>query len=150
MAINFRPPATFDEGYQMPGFEVIDGVEKAAVAEVLDNKVVFRYGFDAQRKNIFRVRDFENKYASMIGVKYGQAVSSGTTAIYALTKALKLQPGDEVITTAFTFVATPEAIIEAGAIPVFANIDESLNLDPKELERLITPRTKAVMPVHML
>ena len=85
-----------------------------------------------------------------MGTKYARAVTSGTTALKVALVSLGVKPGDEVITQGFTFVATFEAIIECGAIPIPAEIDETLNMDPVDLERKITSRTKVVIPVHML
>ena len=81
--------------------------------------------------------------------KYALGVSNGSAALYVGLKALGIGPGDEIITSAFTFIASIEAILECGAIPVLADVDESLNLDPSSVESLITDQTKAIMPVHM-
>jgi 8-amino-3,8-dideoxy-alpha-D-manno-octulosonate transaminase len=78
------------------------------------------------------------------------ATNSGTSALFVSAMAMGLKPGDEVIVPAYTFVASYTAMIFAGAVPVLAEIDESLTLDPKDIERRITPKTKAIMPVHML
>lgn len=135
----------------MPGFELIDERERAAVNEVFDRGgVFFRHGFDAMRKNIFKVREFEDTFAAALGAKHAQAVTSGTAALKVGLKALGIGAGDEVITQAHTFVATVEAIQECGATPIVTDIDWSLNMDPADLERRITPRTKAIIPVHML
>ncbi len=135
----------------MGGSELIGKEEKEAIGEVIDRgAVLFRYGFDEQRKNIFKVKEFEQKFAEYVGVKYALGVASGTAALRVALAALGIGPGDEVITQAFTFVATVEAIMEAGATPVIAEVDKSLNLDPEDLEAKITEKTKAVIPVHML
>jgi 8-amino-3,8-dideoxy-alpha-D-manno-octulosonate transaminase len=134
----------------MGGSELIGKEEKAAVSDVLDRGVLFRYGFDAQRKGIYKVAEFERDFAKYMGVNYCQAVSSGTTALRTALAALGVGPGDEVITTAFTFVATYEAILETRAIPIPAEIDKSLNMDPADLEKKITSHTTAIIPVHML
>ena len=78
------------------------------------------------------------------------AVSSGTAAIKIALKSLGIKPGDEVITQAFNFIATIEAILDCGAKPIITNIDDSLNMDPEDLQKRITKKTKAVIPVHML
>ena len=96
------------------------------------------------------MRDFEQEFAKSVGMPHALAVTSGTAALRVALAVLDLQPGDEVITQSFTFVATVEAIIEAGAIPVCAEIDGTLNMDPESLKSLITPKTKAVIAVHML
>lgn len=112
--------------------------------------ILFRHGFDALRGGCYKVREFETAFAEAMGVPHALAVTSGTAALRVALAALDLQPGDEVITQAFTFVATVEAIIEARGVPVCAEIDKTLNLDPTDLERRITPRTRAVIAVHML
>jgi 8-amino-3,8-dideoxy-alpha-D-manno-octulosonate transaminase len=133
----------------MPGFEVIGKEEEKEILDVLERGVLFRYGFDEQRKGIFKVASFEKAFAEMCGVNYALAVSSGTTALKVALAALGVGPGDEIITQGFTFVATWEAIIDAGGIPVFTDVDETLCMDPIDLKKKITPRTKAVIPVHM-
>lgn len=135
----------------MPGYELIGSEEFAEVQDVFRNGgIFFRQGFDALRNNCYKVREFEEAFARMMGVNYALAVSSGTAALRVALAALDIGPGDEVITQSFTFVATVEAIIEARATPVCTDIDTSLNMDPVDLERRITPRTKAVILVHML
>ena len=134
----------------MPGYEVWGEEEKKEILEVLETGVLFRYGFPAQRKGRYKVKEFENKFAEFTGRKHALAVSSGSAALKVALAALGVGFGDEVITSGFTFVATWEAILECGAVPVFVGIDDTLNLDPKALPEKITPRTKAVIPVHML
>jgi 8-amino-3,8-dideoxy-alpha-D-manno-octulosonate transaminase len=133
----------------MPGFEIIGQEEEEEVLNVLSRKMLFRYEFDAQRQNIYKVEQFEKEFAAYCGTKHALAVSSGTAALRVALAALGVSPGDEVITQGFTFVATWEAILDAGAIPVFAEIDDTLCLDPDDLANKITPRTKAIIPVHM-
>jgi 8-amino-3,8-dideoxy-alpha-D-manno-octulosonate transaminase len=133
----------------MPGFEIIGEEEKKEILEVLSHGVVFRYGFDAERKGVYKVAAFEKEFAGYCGVEYSLAVSSGTAALRTSLAALGISPGDEVITQGFTFVATWESILDAGALPVFGEIDETLCLDPADLDNRITPKTKAIVPVHM-
>ena len=133
----------------MPGYEVIGEEEEKEILEVLANKVVFRYGFDAERKGIYKVATLEKEFAAYCGVGHALAVSSGTAALRVALAALGISPGDEVITQGFTFVATWESILDTGAVPVFAELDETLCLDPADVARKITPRTKAIIPVHM-
>lgn len=135
----------------MPGFEIIGKEEKDAINEIFDksNGVLYRYGLDARRNNIFRVDDFERKLAEKVGSKYCLFVSNGTAALKLGLIALGVKAGDEVITQSFTFIATVEAILELGAIPVITEIDGSLNMDPNDLEKKITDKTKAIIPVHM-
>jgi len=134
----------------MPGFEIFGEEEKKEILEVLDTGVLFRYEFPEQRKGIYKVRSFEEKFAAYCGSKYGQAVTSGTAALKVAMAALGIGPGDEVITQGFTFVATWEAILDIGAIAVFAEVDETLNMDPADLEKKITEKTRLIIPVHMM
>jgi 8-amino-3,8-dideoxy-alpha-D-manno-octulosonate transaminase len=133
----------------MPGYEIIDDEEKKEILDVLSRKVLLRYEFDKDRKGIYKVAEFENEFAKYCGAEHALAVSSGTAALRVGLAALGISPGDEVITQGFTFVATWEAILDSGAIPVFAEIDDTLCLDPDDLAKRITPRTKAIIPVHM-
>jgi dTDP-4-amino-4,6-dideoxygalactose transaminase len=96
------------------------------------------------------VSAFENEAAAFLGVKHAIAVASGTDALHLALIAAGIKTGDEVITTPFTFIATAEAIRYVGAIPVFVDIDpDTYNIDPVEIEKAITPATKAVIPVHL-
>ena len=134
----------------MPGFELIDRKEFIAVKKIFDDGgILFAHGFDNIRKN-YHVREFEKNFKKYIGAKYCLAVSSGTAAIKIGLKSLGVKRGDEVITQSFNFIATVEAIIDLGAIPVIVNIDRSLNIDIKDLKKKITKKTKVVIPVHML
>ena len=135
----------------MPGFEVIGAEEQAEIDDVFRRGgVLFRHGFDGIRNGCYKVRDFESAFAQYMGVPHALAVTSGTAALRVALAALDLQPGDEVITQAFTFVATAEAIIESRLVPVCCEVDDTLNMDPADLERRITSRTRAVIAVHML
>ncbi len=107
--------------------------------------VFFRY-YNPRSK----VVDFENRYAAHVGCKHVLAVNSGTSALIAALVAAGIGPGDEVIIPAYTFFASASAVVVAKAIPVIAEINESLTIDPDSIEKLITPRTKAILPVHML
>jgi len=96
------------------------------------------------------VANFERDFAAYVGSPHCIGFNSGTSALHVAMQLLKVGPGDEVITTPFTFIATSWAIVYTGARPVFVDIDEqTMTLDPKKLEAAITPRTKAVMPVHL-
>jgi len=135
----------------MPGYELIGQEELAEVQSVFSHGgILFRHGFDALRNNCYKVREFEQAFSAAMGVKHALAVTSGTAALRVALAALGIGPGDEVITQSFTFVATVEGIIESRATPVCAEIDATLNMDPEDLERRITPKTKAVIVVHML
>jgi len=129
----------------MPGFEYIGKEELQAVTNVFtkNNGYLYRYG-----KGHF-VKDFEEAFAKHFKVKYVHAVSSGSAALKLSLQALGVKPGDEVITQCHTFVATVEAIVECGATPVVVDINKSLNMDPMELKKAITSKTKVVIPVHM-
>ncbi len=134
----------------MPGFEVFGEEERREIEEVLATGVLFRYEFAPQRNGVYKVRRFEERFAAYCGAAHAQAVTSGTAALKVALAALGVGPGDEVVTQGFTFVATWEAIFDAGAEPVFTEIDETLNMDPADLEKKITPRTRAIIPVHMM
>lgn len=115
--------------------------EKRAVLEVLES------GQLAQGK---KVQAFEELFAAYIGAKHAIAVNSGTAALIVALQAHGVGPGDEVITTPFSFIATATSILACGARPVFVDIDPfDLNLDPAKIEDAITDSTKAVMPVHL-
>ncbi|HET9847209.1 MAG TPA: DegT/DnrJ/EryC1/StrS family aminotransferase [Candidatus Dormibacteraeota bacterium] len=114
--------------------------EEAAVLEVM------RSGILAQGP---RVKAFEDAFAQTVGARFAVATSNGTTALYLALRASGVGPGDEVITTPLTFIATANAIMQLGARPVFVDVDDSLNLDPVLAEAAITPRTRAIVPVHL-
>jgi len=133
----------------MPGFEFFDQREIDAVADVINRKMVHRYSFNDCRDGIYKVEEFEKAVADMVGSRFALAVSSGTASLYVGLKAMGIKPGDQIITSPFTFIATVEAMAECGAVPVFADIDESLNMDPASVASLINEKTRAVMPVHM-
>lgn len=96
------------------------------------------------------VKKFEEEFAKYCGVKYAVGVANGTDALKIAVLACGIKAGDEVITTPFTFIATSEAIVQAGGVPVFADIEiDTYNINPKEIERKITKKTRAIMPVHL-
>lgn len=96
------------------------------------------------------VEEFQEKFAQYCEAKYGIATSSGTTALHTALVACGVEPGDEVITTPFTFAATSNSVLYSGAKPVYADIDEkTFNLDPEKIEEKITDKTKAILPVHL-
>jgi 8-amino-3,8-dideoxy-alpha-D-manno-octulosonate transaminase len=134
----------------MGGSELIGKEEKAAVMDVLDRGVLMRYGFDAQRKGIYKVAELERDIAKYMGTKYAQAVSTGTSALQAAMAALGIGPGDEVLVPAFTFVATYEAVLASRAVPIPVEVDKSFNMDPLDMEKKITKKTALIVPVHML
>lgn len=115
--------------------------EKQAVMEVLDSGII------AQGP---RTKAFEDAFAVMCGTKYAVATSSGTTALHVAMLAHKISEGDEVITSAFTFIASANSVLYVGARPVFVDIDpRTFNLDVTQIEAVITPKTKAILPVHL-
>jgi 8-amino-3,8-dideoxy-alpha-D-manno-octulosonate transaminase len=136
----------------MPGFELIGNEEKLNLLDIFEtsNGVMFPHGFDALRNNRYRVREFEQKFREKMGMKHAQAVTSGTVAQVVAMHAMGIKAGDEVITQSFTFVATVEAILAVGAVPVIVDIDDTYNMDPAALENAITAKTKLIVPVHML
>ncbi len=133
----------------MPGFEVFGEEEKKEVQDVLDNGVLMRYGFDPMRNGHYKALELEKDLAKKMQTKYAQVVSSGTAALTVALACAEIGSGDEVIMPTFTFVASFEAILSVGAVPVLCDIDDTLTLDPAAVERLINDKTKAIMPVHM-
>jgi len=133
-----------------PGSCWIGDEEIEEVMDVLKSKYLFRYGDLGDKNFKHKVHTLEQEFAGYCGVDYALATSSGTGAILVSLLAMGIKPGDEVIVPAYTFVATYSSTIFAGAVPVLAEIDESLNLDPDNIEALITPKTKVIIPVHML
>ena len=123
----------------------IGQAEIDAVARVIRGKQLFRYrggeGGECDR--------FEKGLRELTGAEYAVFMGTGTVALIAGLVGLGIGPGAEVIVPAYTWLATPGAVLQAGAIPVLAEVDETLTLDPAAFERLITPRVKAVIPVHM-
>lgn len=133
----------------MPGSELFGSEEKKEIDDVLETGILFRYNHEAQRKNIWKARDFENEVKKLTGAKYAHAVSSGSTAVSCALAAAGIGSGDEVIVPPFTYIASVEAILFSGGIPVFAEIDETLCLSADGIRKAITPKTKAIMLVHM-
>src|SRR5574341_726175 len=132
----------------MPGFELIGEEERREVLQVLESGVLMRYGFDAARNGQWKSRDLEQALATRFGVRHAHVCSSGTAALSTALAACGVGAGDEVILPPFTFVADLETVLLAGAVPVFADIDETLCLDPRAVAAAITPKTKAVLVVH--
>ncbi len=133
----------------MPGYELFGAQERKEVNDVLETGILMRYGFDGPRKGIWKAKELEQEICRTFGAGYAQLTSSGTAALTTVMAALGIGAGDEVIMPTFTFVASFEAVLSVGAIPVLVDIDETLTLDPKAVEAAITNRTKAIMPVHM-
>jgi 8-amino-3,8-dideoxy-alpha-D-manno-octulosonate transaminase len=133
----------------MPGFEFWGAEERKEVNDVLETGILMRYGFDGPRKGIWKAKELEDAICKRFGSKYAQLTSSGTSALTTAFAALGIGAGDEVIMPSFTFVASFEAVLSAGAVPVFADIDDTLTLNPEAVRKAITPKTKCVVPVHM-
>lgn len=127
------------------GVTHLGAAERAAVLGVLERRDLFRYGGSAPS----RVEAFEHAVATRLGTAHALATTSGTTALQAGLAALGVGPGDEVVVPAVTFVATVNAVVEAGAVPVFCDVDDSLDMDPDALGDALSPRTTAVVPVHL-
>src|SRR5690606_25096083 len=133
----------------MPGTELFGEEERKEVNDVLETGILFRFNHEAQRKDIWKAREFEQEVRKITGAKYAHAVSSGSTAVSCALAAAGIGAGDEVIVPPFTFIATIEAVLFVGALPVFAEIDETLCLSAEGIRKAITPKTKAVCLVHM-
>jgi 8-amino-3,8-dideoxy-alpha-D-manno-octulosonate transaminase len=130
-----------------PGGMMIGEEEKQAVMAVLDDKTLFRFYGPSPTPS--RVAALERRFAAYMGAKYALAVSSGTAALHCGLIGLGIGTGDEVIVPAYTFIASATAVIAAKAVPIIAEVDDSLTLDPFDIERHVTRRTKAIMAVHM-
>lgn len=153
--MNKKPQLAINGGYpalkqplpaRYPGALLIGEEEKQAVIDVLGARSPFRYyGLHILGK----VAQFERDLAQAVGVNYTLGVSSGTAALKVALAALGIGPGDEVIVPAISFLACAEAVVMSRAIPIFADVDDSLSLDPGAIASCITERTKAVMPVSI-
>ena len=133
----------------MPGTELFGSEERKEINDVLETGVLFRFNNDAQRNNIWKAREMEAEVCKVVGAKYAHAVSSGSTAAQCAMVAAGIGAGDEVIVPPFTYIATIEAALMIGALPVFADIDETLCLSAEGIRKAITPKTKGVCLVHM-
>jgi len=133
----------------MPGFEFFGAEERKHLQDVMDTGILMRYGFDGPRKGIWKAKELETAISNYFGCTHAQLVSSGTAALTTAMSALGIGYGDEVILPSFTFVASFEAVLSVGAIPVMVDVDDTLTLDPEAVRKAITPKTKCVMPVHM-
>ncbi len=134
--MNKIPPVDLTEQYQA----IAPEIERAVLAVLASGRYI---GGPL-------VESFEHQFAQSVGVDYCIACNSGTDALYLALRAAEIGPGDEVITTPFTFIATAEMISAVGATPVFVDIEpDSFNLDLSQVEQAITPKTKAIIPVHL-
>jgi dTDP-4-amino-4,6-dideoxygalactose transaminase len=122
----------------------------AAVRRVMRSKKLFRYfGPSANPLQASAVLEFERAFAERAGAPHALAVNSGTSALVCALAGLGIGPGDEVVVPAYTWVSTASAVIAVGAVPIIAEVDDSLTLDPADVARRLTPHTRALIPVHM-
>jgi 8-amino-3,8-dideoxy-alpha-D-manno-octulosonate transaminase len=133
----------------MPGFELFGAEERKEVNDVLETGVLMRYGFDGPRKGIWKAKEMEEAVCKTFGCNHAMLLSSGTAALTTAMAALGIGYGDEVIMPSFTFVASFEAVLSVGAIPVMVDVDDTLTLSPEAVRGAISIKTKCVMPVHM-
>ena len=125
-----------------------DDKEKTEVLDVLETGRPFRW-YGPGNQPPMKVSTFEKEFAARMQTKYALAVASGTGALQCAMAALGIGPGDEVILPAWTWHSCYNAVVLAGALPVFAEIDESFNIDPADIEHRITPQTRLIMAVHL-
>ncbi len=133
----------------MPGTELFGAEERKEINDVLETGMLFRYNHDQQRNGIWKAREFEAEVKKITGAKYAHAVSNGSAAIAIALASAGIGAGDEVICPPFTFIASVEAVLFVGAIPIFAEIDETLCLSAEGIKKALTPKTKGVCLVHM-
>lgn len=141
-----NPVRNTPSGRLNSGASMLDEEETQEVLAVIKSRSLSRdYGPDC----LDTVLRFEQGFAEKVGARYALAVTSGTAALKVALVAAGVGPGHEVIVPCCTFIATPGSVALAGAVPVFAEVDESLTMDPEDVERKVTPRTKAILPVHL-
>jgi 8-amino-3,8-dideoxy-alpha-D-manno-octulosonate transaminase len=133
----------------MPGSELFGAQEQKEVNEVMETGILFRYNHDHLRKGIWKAREFEAEVKKITHAKYAHAVSSGSTAVACALAAAGIGTGDEVIVPPFTYAASVEAVLFVGAIPIFAEVDETLCLSAEGIKKVLTPKTKGICLVHM-
>ena len=133
----------------MPGYELWGDDERREVMEVLETGILMRYGFDGARRGRWKAKELEAELCRALGARHAHLVSSGTAALTTAMAALGVGAGDEVIMPTFTFVASFEGVLSVGATPVLVDVDDTLTLSPDAVRAAITPRTRAIMPVHM-
>lgn len=131
---------------EYPGASFINGDELDAVTRVVRSRDLFRYyGFGQPDE----VTEYEREWAAHVGVRHALAVNSGTSALFCALVAAGVRPGDEVVVPAFAWASVPNAVLQVGAVPVVVDVDRSLTIDVDAVERAITSKTVAVLPVHM-
>lgn len=133
----------------MPGFELFGDKERKQVQDVLDSGVLMRYGFDGMRNGHWKAKELEAALAERMQTKHVHLLSSGTAALTVALASAGVGAGDEVIMPTFTFVASFESILAIGAVPILVDVDDTLTLAPKAVEKAVTKKTKVIMPVHM-
>jgi dTDP-4-amino-4,6-dideoxygalactose transaminase len=133
-----------------PGYYWIGEEEEKEVLDVIRSKYLFRYGDIKDPAFKKKVYTLEQEICSKFSIAHTLAVSSGTSALIVAMTAAKIGPGDEVIVPGYTFIASISSIIACGAVPVLAEVDESLTLDPLDVKKKISSKTKAILAVHML
>ena len=133
-----------------PGALLFGAEEVKEVQDVLNSGYLYRYGDAEDPKFKKKALQFEDELRTFFGVPHTVAVNSGSSAIMCALAALGIGPGDEVIVPGYTFIASISSIVNSRAVPVLAEVDDSLTIDPKDIAKRITPRTKAIMPVHMI
>jgi 8-amino-3,8-dideoxy-alpha-D-manno-octulosonate transaminase len=133
----------------MPGFELFGDKERESVQKALETGVLMRYGFDAMRGGRWMARELETALAQRMQAGHAHLVSSGTAALTVALASAGVGAGDEVILPTFTFVASFEAVLALGAVPVLCDIDDTLTLDTEAVRRAVSKHTKVIMPVHM-
>ena len=121
----------------------IGKLEQDRVEKLFSSKEIFRYGRAGECET------FEDAWGKRLGVEHARMTTSGTASLYAALIGLGCGPGDEVIVPSCTYMATALAVLATGAIPIVADVDESITLSPRDVERRISPYTKVIIPVHM-
>jgi 8-amino-3,8-dideoxy-alpha-D-manno-octulosonate transaminase len=141
-----KPVRTTPLPLEFPGVHYMGEEEEQAVLRVVRSRSLFRYyGVDLQGE----VAAFESEFKKFLGVSHALAVTSGTGALHVALSALGVGPGQEIIVPAYLWVSVVAAVVNLGAIPVLADVDETFCLDPADVRRRITPRTKGIIAVHM-
>jgi 8-amino-3,8-dideoxy-alpha-D-manno-octulosonate transaminase len=133
----------------MAGTELFGDEERKEVLDVIETGILFRYGHDSQRNGIWKAKTFEQEFSTYLRTKHAHFCASGTAADSLSLACCGIGYGDEVIVPPYTFIAPIEAVLLAGAVPVFAEIDDTLCLSPEGIEKAITPRTKAVLLIQV-
>jgi len=133
-----------------PGASWIGEEERQGLLEVIESGHLSRYGRDDDPRFLRKVMTLEAEFAAAVGVAHGLAVNSGTSGLVSCLLAMGLRPGDEVIVPSYTYVATYTAVLFAGGIPKIVDIDDSLTMDPAAAAAAVGPRTRMLLPVHML